>query len=111
MAKQTPADDKIELPDTIQVGLLNEAMKNHQVAMGDLAFGFAAQRYGSMYTTRALELGHMSLSKVLDGVVANELLVSDDPMMAGLMNMFSRVPTTLVHPAYPDAQPKAAALA
>lgn len=36
--------------------------------------------------------------RALGGVIANEILVSNDPMMFALMNAGVRVPTTISHP-------------
>ena len=99
MAK-VEAAEKIEFPDTLQIQLLGESVKNHQVNMGHLAFDGAMLRASSMFNMKSVEIAHMHISSVLDAVAANELLVSNDPGQAGLMNMFSRVPTTLEHPAF-----------
>ena len=98
------AAEKIEFPDTFQINLMGESFKNHQVNMGHLAFDLAMLRSSSMFNMKSAELWHLHNAAVLDGVVANELLVSNDPMQAGLMNLFARTPTTLEHPAFSPSQ-------
>ena len=101
---RTEAAEKIELPDTLQVGLMHESQKNHAINMGHLAFDLATLRASSMFNVKSMEIAHMHMMQTLDSVAANELLTSDDPAMAGLMNMFARVPNSIEHPAFAPSQ-------
>ena len=71
---RTEAAEKIELPDTLQVGLMHESQKNHAINMGHLAFDLATLRASSMFNVKSMEIAHMHMMQTLDSVAANELL-------------------------------------